>query len=194
MSFLKRISAGFAKDERGTVVVETVLILPILLWALMALFSYWDVFRSLNVIQKAAYTVSDSISRTKKETVLEAADITGYYDLMNYLIDTDQEAKIRVTRYSYDLATNKYSVDWSCGVGTGMTPLTTAQLSLMTDRLPVMADKDFAILFESKVVFEPIFEAGAFFDLGLTTQDISEFVVTRPREGKFALESCPTVI
>ena len=51
--------AAFGRDEAGTVVAEAVIILPLFIWAYIALFAYWDSFRSLNTVQKAAFTVSD---------------------------------------------------------------------------------------------------------------------------------------
>ena len=32
----------FGRDEKGTIMAETVIVLPLLLWAYLALFVYWD--------------------------------------------------------------------------------------------------------------------------------------------------------
>ena len=62
MSFNSSIRA-FAKDESGILLAETLILLPLLIWAFLALFVYWDAFRTINVSQKAAYSIADLMSR-----------------------------------------------------------------------------------------------------------------------------------
>ncbi len=74
---------------------EAVIVLPLFLWAYIALFVYWDAFRSMNTVQKAAYTISDMISREK--TGKTTAYVNGMSKVLEYLIDEDQDARLRVT-------------------------------------------------------------------------------------------------
>jgi hypothetical protein len=54
-------------------------------------------------------------------------------------------------------------------------PLTTATLQGFASQIPDMAEGDFAMVIEVRVTFDPAF------DVGLTTEYFSEFIVTRPR-------------
>ena len=47
MSDTRNLKA-FWKDESGVLLAETLLLLPLLLWGFVALFIYWDVFRTMN--------------------------------------------------------------------------------------------------------------------------------------------------
>ncbi len=206
MARFRELFSRYQRNEGGSVVVELVIILPLLFWVLVALYAFWDLYRSMNVLQKAAYTVSDTISRTQKDTPLASSDIKGYYDLMNFLIETDQEAVIRITEYTYDDEEDEYLVNWSCGMGGGLTPLTTENLATVREYLPVMPDSDINILFEARVPYKSAFNIGFYgYDFTRTGFDFSddkriidadmlkEFVITRPRDGKFTLESCPSI-
>ncbi|MFZ1482823.1 MAG: pilus assembly protein, partial [Paracoccaceae bacterium] len=63
MSALTRQIRRFRDQEDGLVMTEFLIMLPLLVWTFMALFIYWDAFRTINQAQKAAYSVSDVISR-----------------------------------------------------------------------------------------------------------------------------------
>ena len=63
MDFLLTQLTRFRRDERGSVIAEMVITLPMLIWAYMAMYVYWDAFRMINSVQKASYTISDMVSR-----------------------------------------------------------------------------------------------------------------------------------
>lgn len=171
----------FAIDETGTVMAETVIVLPMLLWSYLALFVYWDSFRNLNTVQKAAYTISDTISR--EMTVLPASYFDGLKSVMELLIDKDQDVKLRVTSITYDVDTLQYLVLWSYSPGSALEELDTAKLLSVKSRIPVMSDGDFATLVETEVPFVPAF------NVGLAATTMKQFIITRPR---FLAPTCMT--
>ena len=63
MKALSRQIRRFRDQEDGLVMTEFLIMLPLLIWTFMALFVYWDAFRTINQAQKATYSVSDVISR-----------------------------------------------------------------------------------------------------------------------------------
>jgi Flp pilus assembly protein TadG len=65
MSFLRSLLRRFARDEKGSLVVEAIIVMPMFVWAYAGLFVYWDAYRSINTVQKASYTISDLISRSQ---------------------------------------------------------------------------------------------------------------------------------
>ncbi len=171
-----RLSLGrFARDEGGTVIAEAVIVLPLFVWAYIALFVYWDVFRSMNTVQKAAYTVSDMISREKNKLGITTAYVTGMKQVMEYLIDADQNVRMRVTSVSWSDPNQRFEVHWSRSPGNTMTPLTTTTLQGYAYEIPKMLAGDYVVVVEVEVDFQPAF------DVGLAPQTFRQFIVTRPR-------------
>ena len=163
----------FGRDEDGTVVAEAVIVLPLFLWAYIALFVYWDAFRSMNTVQKAAYTISDMISREK--TGKTTAYINGVEDVLEYLIDENQDARMRVTEVTWSDTDNQFKVHWSRSPGNAMTRLTTSSLQDCAYEIPTMNAGDYVIIVEVQVDDKPSF------DIGMPDEVFNEFIVTRPR-------------
>lgn len=173
MTLDARLRRFLRQDESGTLMAEAVLVLPFMLWSYLALFVYWDSYRAVNTVQKAAYTVSDMISR-EMVSVTEAY-IVGMDAMMEYLIDQDQDARTRVSEITWSQINNRYEVFWSRSPHNAMPQLTTESLGTIADRLPVLADGDHVVLVEVAVDYKPSF------NVGLGNQTIEQFIVTRPR-------------
>jgi hypothetical protein len=163
----------FAREDAGTVMAETVIVLPALLWAFLALFVYWDSFRSLNTVQKAAYTISDIISREMKSR--PPAYFDGLRTVMDFMLDADQTVKMRVTSITYSEEDDEFQVHWSYSPGGDMLALTTATLQDLKEKIPAMADADSATILETEVPYVPAF------NIGLDDMTYKQFIVTRPR-------------
>lgn len=171
---LPRPLRRFLRREDGTVIAEALIVLPVLLWAYIGLFVYWDCFRSLNTVQKASYTVSDMLSRSN--TGIKTSYIGGLYRVLDYLIDKDQDATMRVTSVTWSATNTRYEVHWSRTTnGTVLPALTTASLQTYGSQIPTMTPGDYVVIVEVRVPYTPVF------NIGLTSQVFSEFIVTRPR-------------
>jgi hypothetical protein len=165
--------ARFLREESGVMLAETVIILPLLLWAFLGLYVYWDAYRSVTTVQKAAYTISDMI--TREMASIDDSYITGLDEVMEYLVDEDQDVATRVTSIAWSEDQQQFQVHWSRSDGTVLPPLTTATLQTFVSQIPNMAEGDFAMIVEVRVGFDSAFNAG------LTSDYFSEFIVTRPR-------------
>lgn len=163
----------FGRDESGVLMAEAVIVLPFMLWAYLALFVYWDGYRSINTAQKAAYTISDMISR--EMVTLPANYPTGMRDLMRYLLDNDQSVRIRVSSVTWSQVNMRFEVDWSRSPDSAMPQLTTASIQALAQRIPDMADGDRVVLVETEVSYHPAF------NVGMTDEVLKQFIVTRPR-------------
>lgn len=172
-SVLRLKMARFGREETGSVVAEAVIVLPLFLWAYIALFVYWDAFRSMNAVQKAAFTVSDMISREKLGKT--TAYINGVKQVLEYLIDENQDARMRVTEVTWSDVDKKFKVHWSRSPGNAMTPLTTATLQRYAYQIPKMNAGDYVIIVEVQVDYKPNF------DIGMPDETYKEFIVTQPR-------------
>ncbi|UYV38640.1 hypothetical protein N4R57_06205 [Rhodobacteraceae bacterium D3-12] len=108
---LARRIAGFRDDTRGTVTVEALVMLPLLLWAFCALFTFFDAYRQTSISHKAAYTLSDMLSR-------ETTPVTNDYldsaqEMLGFLTRSDTERRMRVSVVRFDLDQNEHFIEWS---------------------------------------------------------------------------------
>ena len=172
-SVLRRPLRRFLREDRGSVVAEGVIVLPVLLWAYLALFTYWDAFRSLNTVQKASYTVSDMVSR--ENLGISTAYVDGLDRMMEYLVDDGQNVSMRLTSVTWSATNNRFEVHWSLSPGNAMIPLTTTTLQPLASKIPNMAAGDYVVILEVSVPYAPTFS------IGMNDMNFEEFIVTRPR-------------
>ncbi len=209
-SFARRLRR-FRDQEDGLVMTEFLIMLPLLIWAFIALFVYWDAFRSVNAAQKAAYSVSDLISRQNE---VNTTFINGMQTLTEYLVSDSPDVRIRITSVKYKEENDSLYVLFSRSPGNKMTPLTNADINLteFRDRIPLMADQDSVVVVETEVDYIPggwyvrklhTDEVGhqvvvLNFDVGIPFSTFRNFVVTRPRyhtlQVCFTGLGCPSII
>ncbi|MFV0490908.1 MAG: TadE/TadG family type IV pilus assembly protein [Pseudorhodobacter sp.] len=170
---IPRIFYHFARDCRGSIIVEALLVLPVLIWAHAALFVYWDAYRTINEMQKATYSISDLISRT--QLTVDDAYLDGIHETLNYILNENDNVTMRVTSFLWDEADAHYKVIWSHGSNPGPPALTNETIKPLASKLPDMSDGDSAILVETTLTYEPPL------NFGLNTQSMQQFIVTRPR-------------
>lgn len=178
----RSVLKAFVREDRGSVIVEAVIILPILIWAYVAMFVYWDAYRYQNTASKASYTVADMVTREVKD--IDDAYIDGLKIVFDYQLDADLATSMTVSSVTWVQARNRYEVLWSEGRGPKSYPLNTAKVQDVKTKLPVMADGDSVILVQTMVDYVPLFE------VGVPSFTHEEFIVTRPRRAPKI--NCPT--
>lgn len=162
----------FARREDGAIALETAIILPAMFFAYLAMFSMFDAYRQHALHQKAAYTLSDMISR---ETVPMDDDyLDGAHALFDTLTRHEQDSAIRVTVLRYELADTSMTLQWSNARGPA-SALTAAEVLDWDTRLPMMVDQEHIIVVETWAKYDTPF------DVGMGEFDIHNFVFTRPR-------------
>lgn len=168
-----RLSHFIRHDESASFSVEAVLMFPMLVWAYIAMFVYFEALREQNINLKAAYTIGDLLSR--ETDVVDGYYMRGMLDIFAWLTRTDQPVSLRVSVIRYDQATDRHMLQWSHGVG-GPASLTQEIVDLgLSDHVPIMADADSAIVVETWATFDP------FLDVGLTETELNNLVITAPR-------------
>lgn len=163
----------FGSDEDGLVMTEFLILLPLLIWAFIALFIFWDAFRTINQAQKASYAVSDLISRQRGDVPLSF--INGMDDVMAMLAPSASDPRLRVTSVEWDPDNDRHWVLFSRSPGNRMAQLATADMRNLRPSIPAMADHDSVIIVQTEVDYHPIF------DVGINSGTFHNFVVTRPR-------------
>lgn len=171
MTFLNRQIRRFRNDEGGLVMTEILVMLPLLIWTFMALFVWWDAFRTMNLAQKASHAVSDLVSRQNE---IDLDFIDGMKSVMDYLSESKTN-QIRVTSVEWDEQGNRYTVLFSRSPGNELPPLTANDIRELSEKIPVMADNETVLIVETLTPYSPAL------NMGLEYQLMSNFVVTRPR-------------
>jgi Flp pilus assembly protein TadG len=175
--WLKRFTGG----QAGTVTSEFVIMFPILIWAWIGMFYYWDVYRAQNLAQKASYAVADNLSRSVDEVTQNY--VNGMGGLLTYLSQADTPVRLRVTSIKWNATTLKHEVSWSYSPNNKFPKLTNTTLDPIRNRLPTLVQYETVLLIETAVDYVPPLNIDRIgdIDLGVGPQTFNEFIVTRPR-------------
>jgi hypothetical protein len=178
LSSLVRHLSRFGRREDGTVTVEFVLVIPLLAWCFLATFTFFSAYRTNTINVKAAYTIGDHLSRETGFITPAYLDTLG--ELHDFLVQSSESTRLRITAFEYELDDDTYRVIWSQGIDVGGRA-TNAIISDVRSALPNMPDEEIAILTEVWLDF-----AAQDF-VGIPAATYYEAIVTRPR---FANQIC----
>lgn len=170
---LKRRLAAFRDNESGTVAVEAAVIFPMVMWAFLAMFVYFEGYRQTAINHKAANTIADMLSR-------ETANITPTYidntkALFDMLAQQNGDTKIRISVIKWARRHDAFRVNWSKVRGSGITRLRHEDMIPLESRLPVVPNQERMVLVETWSTYEPLFK------IGMDDTVINTFVFTRLR-------------
>lgn len=177
----------FAHDTQGSMTVEAVLMFPLLAWAYVATFAFFDAFQARSTNLKATFTVADMLSRQIE--VVDADYIEGLLDMFEFLADSeDDNVWIRVTSVvctaDCEEDTRTLEKDWSFATGNNDI-LTAADVITYGDLVPVMPESDRILMIETFMTYTPVF------NVGLPELEMAELAVTRSRfVPQLCWESC----
>lgn len=161
------------RDERGSFSVEAILMFPLLVWAFMAMYVFFEGLRESNINVKATYTISDLLSRETDE--IDMTYLNGMNDVYAWLSRSATPVQLRVSVVRRDDASDSHVSVWSKGVA-GKPDLTQAEIDTeISPFVPIMADASTAIVVETWTTYNPIM------DIGLIQTDLYNVVVTAPR-------------
>ncbi len=168
---VRRAAARLARDERGTITMEFVIWLPILVFWFVVSASFFQAFKSRNDAANVAHALTDILSR---QVEVNDAFFTELYALQGQLLpDAPAGATLRVSNIQYDATLAQYTVLWSNAIG-GPQPLPAGPVS--SPVFPEMAAGDTVVLVEFTVPYT------AFTDWdGVGNRTWSFSLVTRPR-------------
>ncbi|MDJ0821416.1 MAG: hypothetical protein QNJ09_06345 [Paracoccaceae bacterium] len=163
----------FGRDTDANVSIEMVLFAPLMTAILAATFSLHDAFRYKNLNTKAAYTISDALSR--ETDPIDNAYLDGMVELLEYLTRSEGPYSMRVTLVRYNAKKDKYVRRWSQTRG-DMEALRNRDLANIRDQLPTLLHNEHVIVVETATDYQPPFSIP-----GLPAQEFYNFGFTRPR-------------
>ncbi len=176
---IRNLLGRFLRQTDGIMVFEFVLALPVFIFASFGVYSYWDAYRSLNTAEKAAYAVSDLISRETRTVNVQY--LNGLHDVMEYMMGNDLPVRMRITSITYSGVRSRYEVIWSRSPYAEMPQLTTTSLQSLVPNLPIVSDGDSLILVEALVEFTPALQQSPAFNMYVGETEFDLFIPTRPR-------------
>lgn len=204
MRTLKHRLVTFLRDEDGLILVEALIMLPLLVWALVAMFLYWDVFRTINVTQKTAYSVADLLSR-QRDTI-PTAFANGLQNVVDFLTPGGHPVKMRITSLECNSSTGtqaqqvcnstrgSYKLLFSFSPGNKVPGLTQTDIQNWKGvKVPTLVHGESVFVVETSVEFKaqfPTFLLGLM--IGVEDNTFGEFIVTRPRNRRLCLEGTTT--
>ena len=198
---------AFLRDEDGLILAEGIVMMPLIIWALVAMFIYWDVFRTINVTQKAAYSIADLLSRQRDTIPLNFAN--GLQNVANFLTPGGHPVRMRITSFECispmlpaqpgvtqpcNATRGSYRLLFSFSPGGRVTPLTQANIQgSKATRVPVLNNGESVFVVETSVQFQTQMKTVlAGFLVGVDDGTYGEFVVTRPRHRRLCLQGTTT--
>lgn len=173
----------FYGDERGSMAIELVLVVPILVWVLLSTFVYFDVFRVETNSVRATITLAEMFSR---EGVVDDSFIDISREVLRTLTFEEANPDLRVTVYEYDPddGSGAFRVVWSehRGMEQALTDDDLSELQAV-GRLPPLDQFDQNIYIETRTQYDaPInIGIGPFVVTNLEDVTFTSDMVIRPR-------------
>ena len=183
-------AASFLRRAEGAVTVETVIVLPVLVWTFVAMAVFWDAYRAGTVALRATYTIGDLVSRETR--CLDQGYLDGLRGVFDSLaasgrpggVGRDGPSAIRVS-WVRERITNVESRDGEPDLVTTETELQAsyvsgaiapvAALGDIEDLVPPLAPGDQLIVVQTSVPWTPVM------DVGLIARDFEGVATTRHR-------------
>ena len=165
---------AFLQDEHGSISIEFVVIMPLLLFLMTGGLAYWDAFHSNTQTARVAFAINDIMSR---HDVVDDTDMTYLYDLQLKMLPADlDETTLRITSICFE--DDLHRVLWSYRqVAEGAPdPGPLLEENIPVSILPDMEPQDSVILTEVSARWQP-----HFLNVGIGTHVWRSALVTRPR-------------
>ncbi len=188
---LKQKCLQFLRDERGSVIVEFIFVIPLYVWIVVGTMQFFHAFRAEMVATKVSLAMADLVSRQNGN--ITSSFISGSHEFMKYLTVGDLNPQFRLTivrqHKDYNAGGAAQYVVWSKATGT-VTPLTDESISTIQGNIPILFDSERVIFLETWSTYVPLFNLTAWLwmDAGLgSSVNLSRQIAVHPR---FAKQIC----
>ena len=168
-SFARR----YKRSDLGSMSIEAVLVLPVIIMGMLLVYTYFAAFQVKSMANKAAYTVSDYVSR--QTDPITPAFIEGLSDIYGFLTNTGSKS-LRVSSFTWSDTDGSpaYELQWSYAANGGQA-VTDSTMATLEPRLPLLTNGETVVVVEAVTNWAPLF------DVGLEAMTFSDFVATKPR-------------
>lgn len=174
MTWITKVFRKFAKSETGSYAIEGVLILPMVIWAVMASVVFVDAFRMQTLNLRATYVISDAVSRMWDPVTNDYFE--GLWNLHGLQVNYDHQTEMRMSVIQWSESQQEYVMRWSQTTDATRYPyLDQAAVDARQDTIPNLADGDSLVLVETWMDYEPVFS------VGLPDMVFSNYIFVSPR-------------
>jgi Flp pilus assembly protein TadG len=163
----------FRDTSDGSYSIETAMIVPMLLWGMLATYTFVDSYRMQALNLRATYTISDLLTRQWEP--VDGAFITGIGRFYEFLTNDSHDTTVRVTVVYYDEPSDSHKLVWSQVRGGGHSSIREADMPALSPSIPALANADSAIIVDTWMTYDPPFK------VGIPTTLFTNRVVTSPR-------------
>ncbi len=181
LQFARRIGEtlrAFAQNETGSIAIEFMIAMPLLIFAVTGGLGYWDAFHSKTQVARIAFTINDIMSR---HDTVDDTDMTYLASLTDKMMEGELDQRVlRITSVCFadDGNGGLHQVLWSYAAQstdiTGPGAMTDQQIPV--DVLPDMEFQESVIVTEVAARWQPHFA-----NIGIGEMQWSSQLVTRPR-------------
>lgn len=189
MNSLINLAQRFREDERGSMAIELLLVVPILLWVFLSTFVYFDVYRVETNSVRATIAIAEMFSR---EGIVDNNYVDNAREVLRELTFEEANPDLRVTVYR-QRADGEFRTVWSRNRGMDGGNLTNAQINAIgqSGRLPPMREFDHAIFIETRTEYDAPFNIGLgpFVVTNLEDLTFTNDMVIRPRGPRLCFET-----
>lgn len=163
----------FTRDENGSQSVEFVLVFPLIVFALLAIFDWAQAFRIRAMAFEATAVVGDTLSR--QTTPINQASLDGLRAVAGMVSGYGANTAIRVTQVFCESKCDDLSgrvLRMVFSRGAGMTALAEVDFAGGATRslVPLAAEGDRIILAQARLPYDPVFGTEAKPEEVITTQ------------------------
>ncbi|MBV1863948.1 MAG: hypothetical protein KUG74_05870 [Rhodobacteraceae bacterium] len=151
IKFIKQKLFGFARNDRGTVTAEFVIIMPLFALMFVASYTFFDSFKKYRDAQNITFTVSDIISRYTEIGDTEIKDLNNIFDAVMGAADGDTYLRVTSVTENFD----SIRIDWSRSTNGNSVYATLSDLP--TEDIPILSTGETVIIVESSYPFVPGF-------------------------------------
>ena len=160
-------------DGRGTISIEFMVVMPLLLFLTVSGLGFWDAFQSNSKTAKVAYAISDIMSRYD---VVNDTDMAYLYNVQDKMLFPDLDRRsMRISSICFE--DGNFRVLWSYTSSSndipGPDPLTDEEIPV--EILPTMQPQDSVILTETEARWQP------HLNVGIGARTWRSELVSRPR-------------
>jgi len=154
---IPRALRRFRNDESGSIAVETIMMVPLLVWAMLSTLAYFDAYRSESISTKASLTIADMFSR--ETNLITAEYVTNAQNLLKFLTLGDTDPDLRVTVVKWNDTDKKLELVWSQERGP-RDALSAAEVETMASDLPKLVHEERLIVVETWIDHDPKYSVG----------------------------------
>lgn len=159
MTRISRKLRRFAGDQSGSYAIEGILILPLLMWAVMASVVFVDAYRMQAMNLRATYVISDAVSRMWDPVTDDYFE--GLWRLHGLQVNYAHPTHLRMSALQWSEDDDEYMLRWSETTSNSVLPA--LEQEMIDDRvatIPELADGDTLVLVETQMDYSPLFSIG----------------------------------